>query len=400
MNFVKRKKITFFTNATAPYRTLQIRELSKIDGITIQVCYYEKKTRQWNIEKIGNDVEEKWLNMIPPFDGRIHWKLQLHKGLADIVRKSDIVISGSYYTISDNVLVGLCKRYHKPFVLLMDGFEPHRIYEKENGLKFHQKKWVLKNTSYIWGNGTVCREYYTKRFQYPAERIINQCLTVDVEKIAAHWTNRDSLREKIQNRYGIASGEHIVMYSGRLVKIKNVELLIRAVAALADKEAYTVLIAGDGEMRAEYEKLAEELGVKLCITGFIKKQEELFEVYYAADCLVLPSVYDPWGLVINEAMAAHLPVICTTYCGAGMDLIRDGFNGYVIQSLKPEELAERVEECILHKKEWGEHSWEMIQDWTFAKSAENFKELLFRLEQERLCDNRKREGYKSGKIGR
>lgn len=301
-------------------------------------------------------------------------------------------MSGSYYTISDNVLVGLCRKYHKPFLLLMDGFEPHRIYEKESGWKFRQKKWVLQNTAYIWGNGTVCREYYTRRFGYPQERIINQCLTVDVEKIAAHWKERDSLREKIRNQYGIASGDRVVMYSGRLVRIKNVELLIRAVSVLADKEAYTVLIAGDGEMRTACEQLAEELGVKLCITGFIQQQEKLFEVYYAADCLVLPSVYDPWGLVINEAMAAHLPVICTSYCGAGMDLVRNGFNGYVLQTLEPEELAECIRECIGHKEEWGEHSWELIQNWTFEKSAENFKELLFRLGQEQNQNGKKKAG--------
>lgn len=75
MKFSKPSKITFFTNATAPYRTLQMRELSKIEGIHIQVCYYEKKTRQWNIEAIGNGVEEQWLDMLPPLDGRIHWKL-------------------------------------------------------------------------------------------------------------------------------------------------------------------------------------------------------------------------------------------------------------------------------------------------------------------------------------
>lgn len=389
MKSAKQSKITFFTNATAPYRTLQIRELSKIEGIRIQVCYYEKKTRQWNIEAIGNGVEETWLDMIPPLDGRIHWKLQLHRGLRKLVQESDVVMSGSYYTVSDNVIVGLCRRYHKPFVLLMDGFEPHRIYEKESGWKFRQKKWVLKNTACIWGNGTVCREYYTRRFDYPPEHIINQCLTVDVEKIAAHWKERERLREKIRDRYGIPSKDRVVMYSGRFVKIKNVELLIRAVAALADKEAYTVLMAGDGERRAEYEKLAEELGVKLCITGFIEKQEELFEVYFAADCLVLPSVYDPWGLVINEAMAAHLPVICTDYCGAGMDLVRDGFNGYVLRTLEPEELAKRIEECVCHREEWGEHSWELIQDWTFEKSAENFKELLCKLRQEQERNGKK-----------
>lgn len=377
------KIITIFTNATAPYRTLQIRELSKIEGIHIRVCYYEKKTRQWNIEKIGCGVEELFLDMIPPFDGRIHWKLQLHKNLRKLVRESNIVLCGSYYTISDNVIVNLCKKYKKQFVLLMDGFEPHRIEEKENKLKFWQKKRIMKRTSYIWGNGTVCREYFSRRFGYPKERIINQCLTVDVERIAGFWERRSELREKIRNTYGIADEEHVVMYSGRLVKIKNVELLIQAMSLLSEKDKYTLLIVGDGEKRTDYERLANELGVKLCVTGFIQNQGELFEFYYAGDCLVLPSVYDPWGLVINEAMAARLPVICTTYCGAGLDLIRDGWNGYVVKSLEPQEMAGRIEQCMVNKEKWGENSWSLIQNWTFLKSAENFRELLKGLEREK-----------------
>ena len=380
MKSAKQSKITFFTNATAPYRTLQIRELSKIEGIRIQVCYYEKKTRQWNIEAIGNGVEETWLDMIPPLDGRIHWKLQLHRGLRKLVQESDVVMSGSYYTVSDNVLVGLCRKYHKPFLLLMDGFEPHRIYEKESGWKFRQKKWVLQNTAYIWGNGTVCREYYTRRFGYPQERIINQCLTVDVQKIASFWEKRNSLREEIRKRYQIGPDERVVMYSGRLVEIKRVDLLIRAMAVLKKQGNYTLLIAGDGEKRKELETLAEELGVKLQLTGFIKEQEELFQIYYAADCLVLPSVYDPWGLVINEAMAARLPVISTTFCGASMDLVRDNWNGYVVKTDEPQEMAECIQNCVEHKEEWGNHSWQLIQEWTVQRSAENFRTLLGKIE--------------------
>lgn len=376
------KNITIFTNATAPYRTLQIRELAKIEDIHIRVCYYEKKTRQWNIEKIGCGVDELFLDMIPPFDGRIYWKLQLHKNLKKLVQESDIVLSGSYYTISDNVIISLCKKYKKQFVLLMDGFEPHRIEEKENWLKFWQKKRIMKNTAYIWGNGTVCQEYFSRRFGYSKERIINQCLTVDVEQIASLWEKRDELCQKIRDKYGISSKDHVIMYSGRFVRIKNVELLIRAMAGLKNMEQYTLLIVGDGEKKSDYEMLSKELGVKLCVTGFIQEQKKLFEFYYSADCLVLPSVYDPWGLVINEAMSARLPVICTTYCGAGMDLIRDGWNGYVVKSLEPSEMADCIENCVVNKQEWGENSWKLIQNWTFSKSAENFRVLLQRLSQE------------------
>ncbi len=374
------KTITFFTNATAPYRTLQMRELAKIEGIRLRICYYEKKTRQWEIEPAGQRIEEEWLDMIPPFDGRIHWKLQLHRRLRELVKSSDMIMSGSYYTISDNLLVALCKRYKKPFVLLMDGFEPHRIWEKENKFKHRQKSWVLENTAMIWGNGTVCREYYTRQFSYPQERIINQCLTVDVDKIGQMWENREALQEEIRKKYGIELQAKVVMYSGRLVKIKNVDLLIRAMAVLPEKENYILFVVGDGKQRESYEALAKTLGVRMIVTGFITEQQTLFRMYYAADCLVLPSVYDPWGLVINEAMSAHLPVIGTNYCGASMDLIQNGKNGYVLEQLEAGELAKYIADCVQNKEAWGENSWNMIQNWTFRQSAENFRHLLQKID--------------------
>lgn len=54
------------------------------------------------------------------------------------------------------------------------------------------------------------------------------------------------------------------------------------------------------------------------------------QVFGEAGCFVLPSVFEPWGVVVHEAAASGLPIVCTVACGASLDLVGDGYNGFVI----------------------------------------------------------------------
>ena len=74
--------------------------------------------------------------------------------------------------------------------------------------------------------------------------------------------------------------------------------------------------------------------------------DELKKYYYSADILVLPSRYETWGLVINEAMAYGLPVITTDMCIAGTALIQDGINGYIVETDNVNMLREKLKLLI------------------------------------------------------
>jgi glycosyltransferase involved in cell wall biosynthesis len=68
-------------------------------------------------------------------------------------------------------------------------------------------------------------------------------------------------------------------------------------------------------------------GVVAC--GF-RQPSAMPGVFAAASCFLLPSTFEPWGTVIHEAAASGLPVVCTTACGAWIDLVRDGYNGFLV----------------------------------------------------------------------
>lgn len=87
-------------------------------------------------------------------------------------------------------------------------------------------------------------------------------------------------------------------------------------------------MVGDGDLRRECQRFAASRGLPVTFTGFLN-QGEISAAYAAADCLVLPSDGETWGLVVNEAMACELPAIVSVSCGCSVDLIIEGKTGFL-----------------------------------------------------------------------
>ena len=113
--------------------------------------------------------------------------------------------------------------------------------------------------------------------------------------------------------------------------------------------------------------------------GF-KQQNELPFYYGVADIMVVPSMRDEWGLVMNEAMAASLPVIASDRAGATHDLIEHGVNGYRFSAGEAGELAHWLAELLENevlRHQMGERSLEIIQQFSPRKCAEGFLRAIF-----------------------
>jgi glycosyltransferase involved in cell wall biosynthesis len=133
--------------------------------------------------------------------------------------------------------------------------------------------------------------------------------------------------------------------SAKLIARKRPFDLVDAVAALRRRGADVhALFVGDGEDRAATERRAVTMGIgdAMTIAGFVN-QRELPDRYAAADALVLPSdSRETWGLVVNEAMAAGLPVVVSDAAGCAVDLVRDGENGFTYACGDVAALADRL----------------------------------------------------------
>lgn len=121
---------------------------------------------------------------------------------------------------------------------------------------------------------------------------------------------------------------HRFLYVGRLSPEKGIAELAAAYSAYRSQctDPWSLIVAGTGSM-------ADKLGVIPGVTmlGFVQPAD-LAGVLHSAGCLVVPSLYEPWGVQISEGVAAGLPVIATTTCGASVHLVRPNFNGYVVEA--------------------------------------------------------------------
>lgn len=119
----------------------------------------------------------------------------------------------------------------------------------------------------------------------------------------------------------------------RFVPKKNIKLLVSAYAnyskTVDPDRRWDLMICGDGELYREIERQIQDLNLESCIylPGFLQ-QEQLLPYFAHAQCFIHASVREQWGLVVNEAMAAGLPVIVSNYCGCFEDLIVEGVNGF------------------------------------------------------------------------
>lgn len=131
--------------------------------------------------------------------------------------------------------------------------------------------------------------------------------------------------------------------SARFITKKNLPLLLRAYARYreAADRPWSLVLLGDGPMRAELEALVAELKLEDCVSlpGF-KQYEELPSYYAHAGAFIHASTTEQWGLVVNEAMASGLPVLVSNRCGCAADLVQEGVNGFTFDPHDPEVLAQ------------------------------------------------------------
>ncbi len=164
---------------------------------------------------------------------------------------------------------------------------------------------------------------------------------IDTEKFSPD--SRSQMRESTRGKYGIPAAAKVAVFVGSGFERKGLAQFIRALAhpALASEKVFG-LVVGKDKSSKKYEALASQLGIRerLIFTGGVADTRPF---YAASDVFVLPTIYEPFGLVCLEAMAAGLPVITSTGAGAA-ELIDQGVNGYVCDALDTAAIARAMQD--------------------------------------------------------
>jgi glycosyltransferase involved in cell wall biosynthesis len=165
---------------------------------------------------------------------------------------------------------------------------------------------------------------FARRLGFGDDRIIRGIYTCDHPRFAA-----------VAEARGAEPPARVFLYLGRLVTDKGIDTLAEAYRAYraATPDPWPLLVGGTGP---EASRLAGLAGVDSL--GFVQP-DDLPGLLARAGCLVLPSRFEPWGVVVHEAAAAGLPVVASSVSGAASRLVVDGYNGVIVPPGRPEALA-------------------------------------------------------------
>ncbi len=179
-----------------------------------------------------------------------------------------------------------------------------------------------------------------------------------------------------QQRHPALASEMNFLFCGQMNCRKGVDLLLTAFDQLVIKglNAQLLLVGREAEVPQFLRVISPAARARINYAGF-QPPERLPEYFSRADVFILPSRYDGWGVVVNQALGAGLPIICSDSVGAGLDLVEEGINGLRFAAGNAGELERCMEEVISDPDAtwaWGEISRQKAQTLTPEVGAEKW----------------------------
>ncbi|MGE0258494.1 MAG: glycosyltransferase family 4 protein [Alphaproteobacteria bacterium] len=227
--------------------------------------------------------------------------------------------------------------------------------------------------------GSANRDFY-RAMGVPEDRVFLMPYAVDNRRFTAAARLSATERQAVRASLGVEDDRPIVLYAGKFQPRKHPDDLLRAAGLLnRDKLPFQLAMVGSGEMGPLLHRMARDLGAtNVCFTGFVN-QSALPRYYGACDVFVLPSVDEPWGLAVNEAMCAGLPIVASAEIGCVPDLVRDGSNGRVFPAGDIAALADALRSIIAdatRREEMGRASREIVSRWSYDECEAGLRAAL------------------------
>ena len=224
--------------------------------------------------------------------------------------------------------------------------------------------------------GAQSRRHFA-HYGIPAERLVAAPHCVDNEFFQSRAEALRPQRRALREAFGILDDAPVVLFSGKLIPKKQPLALLDAYARVRRERPCWLLMVGEGGERARLEERVGRHGVPgVRLAGFLN-QSELPNAYAAADLLVLPSGWDEtWGLVVNEALNFSLPVVVSDRVGCAEDLVRPGWNGFVVGQADVEALARAIGMLVAEpgaRALWGARGRSLVDSYSVERCADGIE---------------------------
>lgn len=319
-------KVVVVTNIPTPYRKGFFEALASSQSLdlTVLYCAHNERGRSWG-RQVGSGYKCRFLPGIT-FGTSFHLNPTL---VVELVRERfDVCIVGGYSYPSVVMAILLSKLLRSTTIMWLDG----PVGSKGKGLK----RLIVPMASHYIVTSKRAKESLLRYGVSPSSVDIVP-LTVDVNLWKDARLRISFQRERLfqDNRFS-----KIVLFCGRFIPAKNVGFVIELAFRLRDIKELGFVLVGDGPLKNSVLDRIRQLGLtNVVLLGFIPP-EELPPIFASSEILVLPSVREQWGAVVNEALASGVPVMVSRVAGAS-ELIDEGITGYVIDPYDIES-AERI----------------------------------------------------------
>ena len=254
----------------------------------------------------------------------------------------EVVLVPGYYTLPA-LAAAVWARVHGRTGVLMT--ESTAADHRRSAWKERLKGWLIRGL-FRWAvAGGAAHVRYLRQLGFAADRIARFYDVVDNERYGEQAT--ELRRSSTPAAAGLPETPYF-LYVGRLAPEKNVEALVGAwLRYRAEGGAWGLVLVGDGPSAAGLRATVKASGYadEVQFAG-LRPSRELPPFYAFAGAFVLPSMREPWGLVVNEAMASGLPVVVSDRCGCAEDLVRHGRNGLVFDPSGKPGTENELRDCL------------------------------------------------------
>lgn len=368
-----RPRVAIITEIVAPYRLPVFNSLAKSASIEPHVIFLSETDpglREWRVYsdeiEFPHEVLPNWRHRVAGYNFLVNWGLQQHLGKIS----PDVVICGGYSYLASWEAARWCSRHRVPLALWSESTGCDR----RNGyaLVEYLKRQFLQNCRSFVVPGRSAFDYLLS-FGIPEEAIVIAPNAVDNDFFREHALVARRHASDYRARYQLP--ERFFLYAGRLTKSKGVFDALEAYAALAAdvRSEVGLVFAGNGAAKQHLQERAKGIHPgNVQFAGFIHR-EDLPAYYGLAEMLIFPTHSDPWGLVVNEAMASGLPIITTSVAGCAADLVENGRNGFVVDAGAADQLACAMDlltrNCEMRSR-FAAHSEQKIRGYSPAACAQ------------------------------
>ncbi len=324
-------RLLAFDTHPIQYRSPVFRELAGMLG-SFRVIYFNDAfdSRKWWFSEVGKIPPQTWnLPLREGFESAVIHTRNDSPGrvwtqLRDILireRPQAVLIYG-YYQWEHWCLRLLCKRLGIALLFVGETFEKSRSPVRGWLIRF-----FFAGVDDFISIGTKTHEYYG-RLGIPEKRLWRAKYCTDVDFFRLSASRASEIRHDWRESLGIANSAFVALFVGRLFERKRPMDLVAIHRRLVGFPDYFTAVVGNGELGASLREASRELP-NFRLLGF-QDQPSIIRAYHGADILLVPSEFETWGLVVNEAAACGLASIVTDRCGASGDLVVEGKTGYIV----------------------------------------------------------------------